>query len=526
LSEAERKNWELSERINDTGFHIDRGPTVGGREVGVKELATVNTEIVELTDGVVSSAHQTKKIITFVNDHGHRRLTNLDKRTVAAVLAHEPDGETRRLLELRRDGAVAAAGKFNALLASLSDDDRLRGCFLFHRQRTGRWAGTRFQPQNLKKPKLKGLDTAIAAVRAGDLEQVRRMAPPLAVIGDLSRALVTAAPGHVLIGADFSSIESRVLAWFAGETWKLRTYREFDHTGDPQLEPYCTIASKILQRRVTLDYEAGRGAGKLFDLSFSYGSGLSGFRNIDPSDTYSDQEVENFKNQWRDAHPNICRFWNALFYFLRRALRLKQRIAFYRLVIEFEDPTLYITLPSGRRLVYRDARIEPGKFAGSQDITFEDAVRGRINGWYGVFVENVVCATARDLLAAAMLRIDAAGYPIVLHCHDEIVAEVPEHFGSVDEFVELMTILPPWAAGLRCRGRTTSVLWRDRGQSGADANQSARCGAGEAGTVGSLSAGVNAIVDALSVLGIKHIDMPCTPYRVWQAIVNVGADHG
>jgi hypothetical protein len=143
------------------------------------------------------------------------------------------------------------------------------------------------------------------------------------------------------------------------------------------------------------------------------------------------------------------RFWHDL-EIICRALRTKQRVVLGNLSAEVVDSMLYLTLPSGRRLAYPEARLEPGKF-GKDEIVFKDNARGGwtdCRGWFGTFTENVVQAVARDLLAAAMLRLEAAGYPIVLHVHDEIVAEVPEGFGSPKEFLDLMTMLPDWATGL------------------------------------------------------------------------------
>jgi DNA polymerase len=415
-----------------------------------QEEAAIDAEISELTGGRVTSINQVPKLGALLAELGHD-VGGLTKKAVSALLAQGPEGDGKRLLELRQLGAQAASRKLASLLAGVDADQRLRGTFKYHGASTGRWSGARFQPQNLKKAKAENLDAAIDAIMAGDLERLRQIGAPLAIAGDVSRNMIVAAPDHVLIGADFSAVESRVLAWLAGETWKVDAYRQFDETGDPKLEPYSITASKILRRVVTPEDEAGRQIGKLCDLAFGFGGGASAWRRFDGSGNYTDEEIERFKLQWRNAHAATVRFWHGLENALRRALRSKEPIDFNSLSAEAVANTLYLTLPSGRRLAYPGARPVPGKHPGTVQIVFKDNGRGGWSdqrGWFGTFTENVVQAVARDLLASAMLRLEAVGYPIVLHVHDEAVAEVPEGFGSDEEFGAVMTALPDWATGL------------------------------------------------------------------------------
>ena len=316
--------------------------------------------------------------------------------------------------------------------------------------------GDGFQAQNLKRPVVDDLDAAIIAVATGDYQHVRSLyARPLEVVGDCSRAMICAAPGKVLIGADFSSIESRVLAWVAGETWKLDSYRRFDATRDPCDEPYCITACKIFNKpNGSFTKESPeRGVGKTCDLSFGYMGGLSAWRKFEP-DRFSDAEVERFKTEWRAAHPKSKQLW----YRLDKAAwtAVQRRGCLVRCgVVRFQcDGTfLRLTLPSGRTLSYPQPRIIGDEH--EQHVVFTDNAAGQFTdcrhgqGAYGgLWTENVVSGIARDLLANAMLRIEAAGYPIVLHVHDEVVAEVPGGFGSTDEFTHLMTRKPAWGLDL------------------------------------------------------------------------------
>jgi len=449
LPPSEQTVFVFDAIVNERGFHVDVTLTQAARNIAHNERIAINAELAVHTEGEITSVDQVARILAFVRRHGHL-IASLSKRSVSAVLAHEPGDAVRRLLELRREGARASVRKLDRLLASVDTDNRLRSTLRYHSGSTGRWSGRNFQPQNLKKVETEDVDAAVEAVLTGDMNRIRELGAPLTIAGDISRSIVCAAPGHRLMGADFSAIESRVLAWLAGEDWKLEAYRKYDETGDPQYEPYCVTASQALKRTVTPDDEAGRNFGKTYDLAFGFGGGVGAWRKFDSSETYSDAEIEQFKTAFRDSHRATKQFWRELeraahaCVFTRQRIELDNQISF-----EMQNGTLLLTLPSGRRLSYPQARLMPGKFEDTRELQYKDNARGGwtdYGAWYGTLVENVVQATARDLLAAAMLRIEAAGYPVVLHVHDEIICEVPE--GSVEEFHRLMITVPDWAEGL------------------------------------------------------------------------------
>jgi len=267
--------------------------------------------------------------------------------------------------------------------------------------------------------------------------------------------MICAATGKVLIGADFSSIESRVLAWVAGEQWKLEAYRRYDATHDPRDEPYCETACRIFRvpsGSYTKD-SPERNVGKTCDLAFGYMGGINAWRKFEP-DRFTDEEVKKFNAEWRAAHPAIKRFWYNIDRAALTAVRERGRvIRCGPIAFKSTGAFLLLKLPSSRKLSYPQPRAVGDE--QRQHVMFADNAAGQFcdcrNGqgaYGGLWTENIVSGIARDLLAEAMLRIEAAGYPIVMHVHDEIVAEVPESFGSTDELTHLMTRKPAWALDL------------------------------------------------------------------------------
>jgi DNA polymerase len=452
LSADEQALWRLDAEINDRGFGVDLELAAAAQEIVDQERAAINAEVTALTNGTIRTANQVAKIKEFAQKRGHQ-LKTLGKRSVSAVLARNPGKEVRQLLELRRDGARASVNKLTALFAHAGADARIRGALKYHGASTGRWSGRGFQPHNLKRVEIENFsaDAAIDAILTRDRNRVWEFGPPMTVIGDTARGLICAPPGRALICGDFSTIEARVLAWYAGETWKLDAFRRFDATADPRFDPYLSAAARILKRPVDPEDEINRHLGKTCELAFGFGGGLGAWRNFDNSDAHTDADVERFKQEWRRAHPATTRFWRQLEGRIKKTIRTEQNDTLGSLAFEFADQTLYVTLPSGRKLAYPRAHLVPGKFDNTTDVSFFDYANGawtEKRAWFGVFVENVISATARDLLAAALKRIDAAGFAIVLHVHDEICAEVPEDFNDAEAFRRLMVELPDWAAGL------------------------------------------------------------------------------
>jgi DNA polymerase len=461
LSESERRLQLLDAEINRRGVRIDRAFVEAARTLAANERNAINVRISELTEGEITSVNQVQRLRAAVNARGHAMAT-LGKRSVATVLAHDPDDHVRELLELRRDGARASVRKFTRIL-DFAADDRLRGTLRMYGATTGRWTSPGPQLHNLRRNEL-GLPLSVVdAVRAGDRAHLMQFGSLLNMLGSVSRAAICAADGYLLFSGDFRMIESRTLAWAAGDERKLAMHRDYDRTGDKNLEPYRVIAAQMINKPVVEIVDNERQQGKFAELAAGFGGGVGAWRRIF-DDPRSDAEIERDKVKWRQMHPRIVRFWQRLFKAVRIAVKHQTAVRVNEpplpsIVASFEDGDLFIALPSGRSLTYPTARLVPGKFEGTVDLAFFDNSKKQwreVHEWYGTLVENVVSGIARDLLAEAIMRFEARGLPVVFHWHDDVVCEVPEGAISEAEFLAILLEPPPWAEGLPLAGSVHS----------------------------------------------------------------------
>jgi DNA polymerase bacteriophage-type len=274
ISEAEQLVWQLDAKINDRGIFIDDELALGAIEIDEEMHAEIDAELAEITGGTVTAVNQTARMISWLGSNGCP-VDNVQKGTLGHAATRKAiSDEARRVMILRRDGAHAATNKYRALMAWRAHGGRVRGCFRYHGTSTGRWSGLGPQPQNFKRAKGATLED-ISAVKSGNYSQLRMLHPenPLAVVGDVARAALSAAPGHKFIIADFSGIEARVLAWLAGEESEIQQWKKFDETGIAEDEPYhiAGVASGL-----------DRDGGKTETLAFGFMGGVGAYRKLAP----------------------------------------------------------------------------------------------------------------------------------------------------------------------------------------------------------------------------------------------------
>jgi DNA polymerase len=451
LPATEQAAWQWSEVVNQRGVPVDCKLLDGALEIAVQAKHEINSEISRRTDGAVASPNQTARILKWLAANGSS-IKDLQRDTLRRALARKdlPDN-ARRLIELRQAGSLASANKLRTMRAWLGDDDRIRGAYRHHGTSTGRFSSLGTQLQNLRKPKSKETLTAtIEAIGRGDLARLRETNPvPLSAVGDISRALIKAADGKRFMIADLSGIESRTVAWLAGEEAKLGLWRAYDAGGQ---DPYLRLGIEAFG----LAAENARDTGKIADLAFSYAGGIGAWRKMAPAtDTSTDAQILHHRDTWRRAHPRIVRLWDEL----DRAARIAVRnpgivVPCHCVAFCCGKQFLRLKLPNGRYLYFPFPRLITDKF-GQARVVFKDASAGRWDdcrngqGSYGgLWTENLTQAVARDVFIEACLRLEAHNFPVVAHLHDEVIVEVADNFGSLEEFLQIFTQPPVWAPDL------------------------------------------------------------------------------
>ena len=448
IPESEMELYRLDQRINDRGVLVDMGLVRQAIACERLHKEVVTKRAYELTG--LENPNSVAQLKGWLGDKG-MEAESLSKKAVADMIA-ETDGEVEELLRLRLLMAKTSVKKYEAMERSVCSDGRVHGLLQFYgANRTGRFAGRLVQIQNLPQNHLPDLELARELVKQGRFEDIELLYDSTPnVLSELIRTAFIPKPGCRFVVADFSAIEARVMGWLSGEEWVLDVFR-----GDGKL--YEMTASRMFGIPMS---EIGKGSperakGKVASLSCQYGGSTNGLISMGALDMgLTEDELPPLVAAWRKANPHMVQFWWDVDAAAIKAVTEKQKTKVGKIIFEYKSGILFITLPSGRKLSYVKPRMAVNKF-GRDGLTYEGISENkkwsRIETYGPKLVENIVQGTARDLLAEAMLRVEKKGYPIVMHCHDEIIAEVPEGSGSVDEMCEIMAVQPEWAEGLPLR---------------------------------------------------------------------------
>ena len=442
--------YHMDQRINDRGILIDK-------EL-VQQAIICNTAMSEemtkrayaLTG--LENPNSVSQLKGWLEERGIE-VDSLGKKNVASLITdldkHSADGEALDMMKLRLQMAKSSVKKYQAAERYICEDGRAHGLFQFSgANRTQRWAGRGIQLQNLPQNHISTLDEARELVKMGCFDMVESIygnTPD--ILSQLIRTMLIPKPGCEFIVADFSAIEARVLAWLAGEQWRLDAFQRGE-------DIYCASASQMFGVPVVkhgINSEL-RQKGKVAELACGYGGAAGALISMGALDMgLKEDELPDIISSWREANPEIVKFWYAVENAAVDTIKDHTDHIVGRIGFQFSANTLWIVLPSGRRLAYIKPKLQPNRF-GRMAVTYEGL--GSNNKWIrmetysGKLTENITQATARDLLVEAMWRMERAGLDIVGHVHDEVILEVPRGQYTVDDVCSIMNHNPKWADGL------------------------------------------------------------------------------
>lgn len=448
IPEWERRVWCLDARINERGVLVDRDFAEAAIAVDDSFREEHTAEMQQLTRlDNPNSVAQLKEWLEMVGVS----VDSLNKATVADLRKAVPDPTTRRVLELRQLLGKTSTKKYQAMTSAAGKDDRIRGLLQYYGAgRTGRWAGRLVQVQNLPQNHLDDIGLVRELVKDRDLATLEMCFDNVPdVLSQLIRTAFVAKPGHTFLVSDYAAIEARVIAYLAGEQWRMDVFAQ---GGDI----YCSSASQMFKVPVVKHGVNGhlRQKGKIAELACGYGGGVGALKAFGADKMgLTEEEMQDIVTQWRAASPTIPKFWRDTENAAKQALANPGRTFTLPCGVKYmrDADALRCKLPSGRILSYWGARLDNDGnicFMGQNQTTRKWE---KTDTWGGKLVENIVQAYARDCLAVALLRLDEAGYAITFHVHDEIIAEAPD--GSRwEDMAEIMGRPIDWAPGLLLRG--------------------------------------------------------------------------
>lgn len=450
MMEHEWDYYHMDQRINDRGVLIDKQLVEQAIACDLLLSDVMTKKAYELTG--LENPNSVSQLKSWLQERGIE-IDSLGKKEVAAMITdldkHSCDQEALDMLKLRLQMAKSSVKKYQAAERCTCADGRARGLFQFSgANRTQRWSGRNIQLQNLPQNHISTLDEARELVKMGCFDMVESIygnTPD--ILSQLIRTMLVAKPGHKFIVADFSAIEARVLAWLAGEEWRMEAFKNGE-------DIYCASASQMFGVPVVKHGINGelRQKGKVAELACGYGGAAGALISMGALDMgLSEEELPDLIDDWRNSNPKIVQFWWDIEKAAIESIKDHKDRQVGRIGVSFSSNTLWLQLPSGRRLAYVKPKLQPNRF-GRLSITYEGLGQNnkwsRIETYSGKLVENITQATARDLLAEAMWRIEKAGLDIVGHVHDEVILEVPEDSTAVDDVCQIMNQNPKWADGI------------------------------------------------------------------------------
>lgn len=437
--------YHIDQEINDRGVRIDMDLVEKAIDMDTRSRTELTEKMQRLTN--LDNPNSVQQMKQWLSDNG-MEVDSLGKKAVAALLKTAPP-ELAEVLELRQQLAKSSVKKYQTMQRAVCDDSRARGMFMFYgANRTGRWAGRLIQLQNLPQNHLPDLDAARALVKSGDYDAVKLLYEDVPdTLSQLIRTAFIPRNGCRFYVADFSAIEARVIAWYAGEHWKSQAFANGE-------DIYCSTASRMFHKPVVKHGVNGelRAKGKIAELACGYGGSTGALKAMGALEMgLSEDELPDIVSSWRDANQQIVKFWWDVDKAVMAAVKSHKTTRLGKLVFFWQAGMLFISLPSGRNLAYVKPKVGMNRFGG-ECITYE-GVGGtkkweRLESYGPKFVENIVQATSRDILCNSMKTLRHCA--ICMHIHDELVIEADPRV-SLNVLCEQMGRVPSWADGLVLR---------------------------------------------------------------------------
>jgi len=453
IPEKEKALWRLDQEINNRGIKVDPQLIENAIDCNTwmnEKLLKRAKEITHLENP--NSGIQAKQ---WLKTYEGKQFDSITKENIEEVISAVEKPECKEFLNIYQEMSKTSIAKYETMTSCKCEDNRIRGLFQFYgASRTGRWAGRLVQVHNLPRNNLPDIETAREFLLAGDYGSLEILYPSVAnVLSELIRTAFVPAPSYKFVVSDFSAIEARIIAWLAGERWRMDVFN-----GDGKI--YEASASQMFRvpiETVTKDSPL-RQKGKISELALGYGGSTGALISMGALKMgLTEEELPDLVSLWRSANPKIVQLWRMAREAAGTAIKEKTTEKFrYKITFSYNRGHMYIKLPSGRELCYLFADTETN-FKGYQVITYMGTNQTtrtfeKLETYGAKLVENIVQAIARDCLAEAMLRIDEAGYRIVLHVHDEIVVEVPDGQDCLNEINSILGVPLSWAPGLPLKG--------------------------------------------------------------------------
>ena len=436
--------YHLDQEINDRGIGVDMQLVENAIDIDSKTKDYLMSRLVTLTG--LENPNSVQQMKTWLSDYGIE-TESLDKKAVKELLS-DADKKVSEVLECRQQLAKSSVKKYTAMQNMACDDNRARGCFMFYgANRSGRWAGRGIQLQNLPQNHMSDLEEARNLVRDGNFEALELLYDNVpGVLSELIRTAFVPKPGYKYIVADFSAIEARVLSFLAGEQWRIDVFKEGK-------DIYCASASQMFKVPVEKHGVNShlRQKGKIAELALGYGGSVGALTSMGAIEMgLAEEELQPLVNAWRDSNQNITNLWWSVDSAVKQAVIYKSAAETHGLKFYYKSGMLFIDLPSGRKLCYVKPRMGVNQF-GSDSVTYEGINNNkwtRIESYGPKFVENIVQAISRDILAYAMRTLSHCF--ICGHVHDELIIECSREV-SLEAICEQMGRTPPWIKGLLLR---------------------------------------------------------------------------